>query len=211
MRIRLKILLYAFVFVGYSVANAGSYEDFFAAVQRNDAAAVSALLQRGFDPNTPDTKGQVGLFLALQAGNLAVAEPLLAHPGIQVEASNAAGETALMIAALKGHLAWCQRLLDRGALPQRPGWSPLHYAATGAEVKTVQLLLDRGADINAVSPNRSTPLMMAARYGSEASALLLLERGADVKRVNEQGLSAVDFARAGGRAALAERLAAAAR
>jgi uncharacterized protein len=72
-------------------------------------------------------------------------------------------------------------------------------------------LLERGADVNAGSPNRSTPLMMAARYGAEAAADLLLLKGADARARNERGLTAADFARTAGRVALALRIEGAAR
>jgi len=68
------------------------------------------------------------------------------------------------------------------------------------------LLLDRGAPIDAGSPNGSTALMMAAQYGSEASVDLLLSRGADAKIKNDRGLTAGDFARLAKRDALAARL-----
>ena len=54
-------------------AVAGSYEDFFVAIQRDDAATITMLLQRGFDPNTRDPRGQVGLMLALKARHSAAA------------------------------------------------------------------------------------------------------------------------------------------
>ena len=54
---------------------AGSYEDFFVAVVRDDPGTINALLQRGFDPNTRDPKGQVGLTLALQNGSFKVFMP----------------------------------------------------------------------------------------------------------------------------------------
>jgi ankyrin repeat protein len=60
--------------------------------------------------------------------------------------------------------------------------------------------------VDARSPNGSTPLMMAARYGSEASVDLLLARGANPKLRNQRDLSAADFARMDGRDALAQRL-----
>ena len=189
-----------------AASSAGSYEDFFAAIQRDDRAAVSALLVRGFDPNSRDPKGQVGLFVALQTGSLAAAQALLEARALDVNALNEKGESVLMIAALKGHTDACEALLKRGARVDQPGWSPLHYAATGPQPKTVALLLARGANIEAESPNRSTALMMAARYGPEASVELLLAQGADVRRVNEAGLSAADFARLGGRDALGQRL-----
>ena len=65
------------------------------------------------------------------------------------------------------------------------GWSPLHYAAAGPEPKIVAMLLDRGAPIDARSPNQTTPLMMAAGYGAEANVDLLLARGADKRLRND--------------------------
>ena len=207
----LKSPLYIIGSIWFSSATAGSYEDYFRAVGADDAATVSALLGRGFDPNSPDERGQLGLYLALRDGSLKVAAALLAHPELKVDAVNAADETPLMMAALRGNLEWAQRLLDRGAQVNRTGWTPLHYAASGPEPKLLTLLLDRGAAIEAPSPNRTTPLMMAARYGAPGAAELLLARGADPRARNELGLNAADFARQGGREALAAKLQAAAR
>jgi len=96
--------------------------------------------------------------------------------------------------------------MARGAKVHGEGWSPLHYAATGPEPEFVRLLLEKGAPVDARSPNGSTPLMMAARYGSEASVDLLLARGADPKLRNQRDLTAADFARMDGRESLAKRL-----
>ena len=194
-----------------SLAHADPTEDFFVGVMRDNAGYVTGAVRRGVDPNVRDANGQTGLVIAMREENLKVAEALLASPAIDVDAANAAGETPLMLAAIKGRLEWCRRLLDRGAKVERPGWTPLHYAASGPEPKVLALLLDRGARIEAESPNRSTPLMMAARYGTEDSVKLLLDRGADVARRNDRGLAAADFAREAGREALARRLAAPAR
>jgi ankyrin repeat protein len=206
MRYWFKSVLYLLVVLNVSSAIAGTYEDFFVAVKRNDGRTVGALLERGLDPNTRDPQGQVALILALQAENMSVAEALIARPDTQVNLVNGAGESALMMAALRGHFDWCQRLLARGALVNKTGWSPLHYAATGPDPKIVALFLERGAIVDAESPNRSTPLMMAARYGKEDSVKLLLARGADRKRTNDLGMTAADFARGGGRESLAAEL-----
>src|SRR5574337_842663 len=77
-----KKFLYLAVFISVSVAHAGAYEDFFQAVRQDDANAVQALLARGCDPNTLDNQGRSGLFLALGARSLKVAQALLDSPKI---------------------------------------------------------------------------------------------------------------------------------
>ena len=192
-----------------SAACAGSYEDFFIAVRNDNVRAVQALLQRGFDANTRNPDGLPGLMLALREPSPNVAQALLDWPKTDVEARNAQDESPLMIAALKGERALAEKLIARDADVNKTGWTPLHYAASGGHLELIRLLLEHYAYIDAESPNGSTPLMMAARYGAIDGARLLLEEGADPTLQNEQGLTAVDFARAADRAALAEQLQAA--
>ena len=206
MRKYIRLFFYLFAFIGFSQSIADPRVDFFRAVGIDNARTVGSLLEGGFDPNTPDEKGQVGLYLALREGSLKVAEVLLRHPRLNVDATNAAGETPLMMAALRGNLEWTRRLLERGAQLDREGWTPLHYAASGPEPRVLSLLLDRGALIEARSPNGTTALMMAARYGAPKAAEVLLARGADPKARNDLGMTAADFARQAGREALAAKL-----
>ena len=206
MRIYFKSFFYLIVSIATGAAIAGAYEDFFRAVGMDDDRGVQRLLAQGFDPNAVDPKGQTALILALRDGSPKVAEALWRSPQLEVDRLNASGETALMMAALHGRVEWMRRLLERGAKPHREGWSPIHYAATGPQAAAVALMLDRGAPIDARSPNGTTPLMMAARYGTEASVDLLLSRGADATKRNDLQLDAADFARQGGREYLVERL-----
>lgn len=207
----LKKIAYLFVGAWVSLANAGSYEDFFTAIIRDDASTVTALLNRGFDAHSRDAKGQTGLAAALRGQAPNVAAALVAHPGFDVNALNDSGESPLMLVAIQGQTELARRLLERGAKVNLPGWAPLHYAASGPATALVELLLARGAEVDGASPNGSTPLMMAARYGNERNVDVLLARGADAKRRNERDLGAADFARLAGREALAARLAALAR
>ena len=205
-------ITYLVLSIGFSSAMAGAYEDFFQAVNRDDARTVETLLQRGFDPNSRDERGQTPLYLSQREGSFKVAQLLLSHPQIRVDLPNAAGETALMMAALRGHADAAGRLLDKGARiealneGEQPGWTPLHYAASAPTDAVTALLLARGAKVDARSPNRSTPLMMAAQYGSEATVDRLLKQGADARALNDLQLSAADFASRTGREALAARL-----
>ena len=110
------------------------------------------------------------------------------------------------MAALRGNLAAMGQLLARGAQVRRPGWSPLHYAASGPEVKAVAFLIERGADLDSPAPNGNTALMMAARYGPQESAELLLRKGANPGLRNHANVTAADLARVVGREQLAKRL-----
>ena len=199
MRKYFKYLVYLYVFAWFSAAHAGSYEDFFKAIRQDDAATITQLLQRGFDPNTPSPDGQHGLYLALRDGSLKAANALIDWPKTNVEARNALDESPLMMASLKGHLEIVKRLIERDADVNKPGWAPLHYAATGGHLAVMELLLEHHAFIDAESPNGTTPLMMAAHYGTPAAVKLLLDAGADTAMKNQLGLTALEFARRGNR------------
>lgn len=194
MRNWFRKLLYPIVFIGLSSAQAGSYEDFFRALDSDNAAAVTQLLERGFDPNTPNPQGTPALMVALQVPAPQAAAALLRSPDLKVEVRNAQDESPLMLAALRGYLDVCTELIERDADVNKPGWTPLHYAATNSHVPVMQLLLDAHAYIDAASPNGSTPLMMAAMYGNASAVKMLLEAGADPTIKNALGLTAIDFA-----------------
>jgi ankyrin repeat protein len=206
MRNALKYLLQIFLGIGFSFAHAGAYEDFFKAIEMDDGRTVSNLIRRGFDANSPSLSGQTPLFLALRSGAHQAVAALLTAPDLKVDQANEANETALMMAALRGHLDWCKRLVERGAAVNREGWTPLHYAATGPNPLVTAYLLEMRAAVDAPSPNATTPLMMAARYGHEDSVRLLLAANANPRLRNQKDLSAADFARDAGREALAQQL-----
>ena len=175
-------------------AQAGSYEDFFKAVQVDNVRTVQTLLQRGFDPNTVNPEGIPALMLAVQEPSLKVAELLASWPQTKTEVRNANDESPLMLAALKGYLPLVKKLVANDADVNKPGWTPLHYAATGGHVPVVEFLLDESAYIDAESPNGTTPLMMAAMYGSPEAVKALIQAGADLTLKNQLGMTALDFA-----------------
>ncbi len=202
----LRKCFYLLVFSGFSLSNAGSFDDFIAAIKIDNAYGVKRLLDEGKDPNAEGPQGAVALFVAIKDESFAAAQALLDSPRTQVNVLNSQRESPLMLAAIKGQLSLCQKLVERGALINLPGWSPLHYAAAGPSVAVTEWLLTSGAVVNALSPNKTTPLMMAAGYGAISSAQLLMSKGADLKLRNEAGLNAADFAQKAGREALAEEL-----
>ena len=189
-----KVYVIIGLFCFSSLAQAGAYEDFFKAVQFDNVRTVQALLQRGFDPNTVNPEGVPALMLAVREPSLKVAELLASWPKIKTELRNEKDESVLMLAALKGHFSLVQKLVEHDADVNKPGWTPLHYAASAGHVKIVEYLLEQSAYIDAESPNGTTPLMMAAMYGSPEAVKVLIQAGADLDHKNQLGLSALDFA-----------------
>ena len=178
-----------------SIAGAGSFDDFFSAIKSDNAGAVRELIQRGFDPNTRDAQGQTGLLNALKEPAPKVTRVLIESPKTDLDAVNNQGESALMLAALKGQQAEVNELLERDAAVNKTGWTPLHYAVTGSHLTIMKQLIEKYAFIDAQSPNGTTPLMMAAMYGSNETVKLLIEEGADPLMKNQQGMTAADFAK----------------
>ncbi len=179
-----------------SLTFGGAYEDFFRAVKIDDAGTIRALLARGLDPNLIDEeRGDTGLILALRESSMKVFGVLLSVPEIDIEAKARNGDTALMIACFNGNKPAVDALLAKGAEVNRPGWTPLHYAAANGHNDIVKILLDKSAYIDAESPNKTTPIMMAARGGHIYTVKLLLDEGADAMLKNDLGMTAIDFAK----------------
>lgn len=95
-------------------------------------------------------------------------------------------------AAALGRVDRLRELLD--ANPElAKAWSPdrataLHFAAFFRQPEATRLLVERGADLEAVSPTFGdvTPLHSACASGERESARILLEAGAD-PNVHQQG------------------------
>ncbi|WP_354415248.1 ankyrin repeat domain-containing protein [Variovorax atrisoli] len=205
-----KKSIYLIVVAASLAAHAGSFEDFFRAVRGDNASGVRNLIQRGFDPNTRDEHGQTGLLIALREPSPKVIKVLIEAPQTDVDIASPKDETPLMLAAIKGQQDVVDQLLKRDAAVNKTGWTPLHYAATSGQIAIMKTLLENFAFIDAQSPNGTTPLMMAAMYGSNDAVKLLLDEGADTTMKNQLGMTAVDFANKANRSEAASMIAAAA-
>lgn len=190
-----------------TLARAGAYDDYFKAAKLDDVATITSLLQRGFDPNTvePD-RGDSGLILALREKSMKVFPVLLNARGIDLNLRANNGDTALMIAAYSANKPAVEALLAKGANVNQDGWTALHYAAAIGDNDIVKMLLAKSAVLDAPSPNKTTPVMMAARGGHIYTVKALLDAGADASLKNDVGMTAVDFAQQGGHKDIAEGL-----
>lgn len=101
-------------------------------------------------------------------------------------------------------------LLAHGMDPNHMNWhrlTLLHHMAAEGELGKARLLLDHGADIDALDEEyRSTPLGLAARRGQMEMVELLLSRGADPKLSGAPWSAPLGWARRRGHDAVARRL-----
>ena len=190
--------------------NEKQVSSFFRAVQMDDASTVRKMVGTVVNANELNPLGgEPALVLAIREGSRAVVQDLLAHPGTDLERKAVNGNTALMMAAFKRDGDTVRALLDKGAKVNQPGWTALHYAAASGDVAISQLLIERGAQVNALSPRPSgavTPLMMAAREGQDGIVRLLLAKGANAALKNTEGFTAAQLAKQAGHDKLAGQL-----
>ena len=124
-----------------------------------------------------------------------------------------AGTTPFLRAAKAGDIPAMKLLLEHGAddslAPTRSGITPLMAAAglgtteqdTAGRYKTqaqaieaIQLLIDRGADVNAQAKDGRTALHGAALQGYDDVIKFLVSKGADLQAKDNKGFSVLDTA-----------------
>jgi len=100
-----------------------------------------------------------------------------------------AGDTARIEALLAGGVNVDER--------DKRGFTPLMYAAANDRIAAIELLIRRGADVNAQSDIGETALICAVRYGRGKRETLkaLIDAGANVNVVMNDGGSALSWAK----------------
>lgn len=174
-------------------------EQFLRAARFDDIKTIKKMMEQGFNPNVSESdRGETALMLAVREDSYKVFEFLILHPQIDLDARAKNGDTAIMLSAYLGKVDWLSELIFAGAQINQTGWTALHYAAAVGDEQIIAVLLEHSAYIDAESPNKTTPLMMAARKGDLAPVRLLVEEGADLNLKNLLGLTALDFAKEAG-------------
>jgi ankyrin repeat protein len=176
-------------------ALADPVRDLVVSTQLDRASSVRKLLDAGLSANTVDpVSGEPVVIVALREGADQVVDVLVADKDFNPELAAPNGNTALMMAAYKHNRRAVLALLSKGAAVNRAGWSALHYAAASGDTEIAAILLAQRANIDAESPSKLTPLMMAAREGQGQMVTLLLREGADARLRNNEQLSASQIA-----------------
>jgi ankyrin repeat protein len=194
-------------------ANRYGITPLYLACVNGNAAIIEKLLNGGADANAVSTEGETALMTASRTGNVDAVKVLLAH-GADVNATESwHGETALMWAVAQKHAAAARELIARGAdvnarsttnrwerqnsAEPREKWLPLgglnvlEFAARQGCVDCIPVLLQAGADINAVDQDGITPLLSAMINGHYDVANVLIEKGANPNIADRTGRTAL--------------------
>jgi len=182
----------------------GGYTPLLRAASRLHTDAIALLLEHGANVNATNDVGQTAIFMVARHGGLEIVKLLVAH-GADIPKE---GYTPLNEAAGGGFLssagaeqrreALVSLFLDHGvdvnargscafSFGKNGGCTPLHAAAGRAGTNVIQLLLDRGAELDARDPRQSTPLHHAALASNADAASVLVANGANVNATNYFG------------------------
>ena len=185
------------------------------AVTNCEEAIIQKLLAQNADPSLKDAPGNTSLHLAVQvqhgkrpglvktgasfsspfpaayhACSVQTVQAMITH-GADVNALNKRGQTALWFACCDGQGDFVKLLLDKGADPNivdKHGDSCLHAAIFGhCSIATLQEIIDRSADVNAVNKDGATPLLLACSTGQSEAVKFLLNANADPNTADVDG------------------------
>ncbi|XP_076006180.1 ankyrin repeat and SOCS box protein 15b isoform X3 [Genypterus blacodes] len=158
------------------------------AAEHGNAEALDILIQHGGDVSAQAINGDSVLYDAAGSGNLDCVELLLSH-GADANVASNAFQLPIHRAAYEGHYLALRTLipLTRKKAIRLSGQNPVHSAADGGQAVCLELLLQKGFDVNAllgtdISENygdlRKSPLFFAVCNGDLTCAQMLLEAGA---------------------------------
>jgi len=152
----------------------------------NSDELVRLLLSHHADPNATSLDGTTPLLAVLAHRKILSGPPDL--PGSQTARINKV--TMLLAAGAKVNVATSQESSDN----LRAGTTPLMAAAVNGNKILVQMLITKGADVNAKDQSGNTALIDAAHVGNADAVQLLIASHADVNASNTKGSTALSEA-----------------
>src|SRR4051812_28047937 len=152
------------------------------------------------------------LLAAVNGGDAGKVKDLLKQNPKSANEYSADGWTALHLAAFLGHRQMAEVLLEMGAQlsalsKNQMANQPLHAAIAGkTDREMIQMLIERGADVNARGGAGVAPLHLAASRGDGVLCELLINRGANAEAKMDDGATPSDIASKRGHASVAEQI-----
>jgi ankyrin repeat protein len=155
------------------------------AILNGQTDGVRLLLQQKGGETLADSHGWVALHYAARAGGKDIMT-LCCDATPDLNCRDESGRTPLMLAAEVANIAAMAELIQRGArvdLSDAAGYTVLHHAAKGGNLRAVSWLLDNiTVDINAQANRHQTALSISQEHGNDEIRNLLLAKGATPDR-----------------------------
>jgi ankyrin repeat protein len=158
-----------------------------AAAKEGDVATIKELLNKGAKIDEPNSGkwSATPLYWSLFDCKFEAAE-LLLKKGANANSADSFGLASLHLAVCckDVDLSLIEHFIEKGAdvnfKNTSDGWRGLHYAISCGSDDVARLLIEKGANVNGLADDGTSPLILAAKNDSVFIAKLLLERGADV-------------------------------
>ncbi|MDR1747929.1 MAG: ankyrin repeat domain-containing protein [Spirochaetaceae bacterium] len=149
-----------------------------------------------YDQGIPLTSDCLASFVT--AGDIDTASMFLTA-GISVNARDSDGTPMLCVAARAEQTDMINLFITKGAdidaVSSDRGYSAVMDAVWKSRYEMVKILVDAGANLNFVSRDGQTALVLAVGAGNEPICELLSTHGADVNMKDRMGMSALDYAK----------------
>ncbi|UCE22524.1 MAG: ankyrin repeat domain-containing protein, partial [Candidatus Aminicenantes bacterium] len=143
--------------------NMGQTPAFYAAMNGH-LEVLQNLVNRGAEVNIKDTRNWSPVLLASWSGHTDVVSFLL-QKGVDINAAKEETWASIHAAAFAGHTEVCRVLVEHNPkllnTPSRNGDTPLHWAIHRSHIKTVTLLLEKGADLTIANARGLLPIHAA--------------------------------------------------
>ncbi|KAH7120600.1 ankyrin repeat-containing domain protein [Dactylonectria macrodidyma] len=171
--------------------------------ERGHDAVVRLLLGRGVDINSKSSSGRTALSWAAEYGKAEVVK-LLLEQGAEIDCKDDDGRTPLSWAARCGEDAAIALMFDSLLETQRK--TDAASAAWSGNQAVINVLLERGAEIDSIDKYGKTPLSWAAANDHGAITGQLLDNGANIESKSNEGWTPLVWAVKYGRSAVVQLL-----
>ena len=160
---------------------------------------IEILLKNGADINIQNSKGRTPLHEAVLSNDLEMVQFLLTH-GARVIGSDNQGVTPLMHAPSREmteillKAPFGKSFINQTSKEDRGG-SALHYAVRRGDLEQVKLLFENGANPNALTMRRVSPLQVAFGWNRDWKIIEeLIKNGASLTHKDQSGQNVLFYA-----------------
>lgn len=158
-----------------------------AATVKRDRKMIKTLIELGADPDLEDFEGWSAKRWAEGESDVGI-QALFGLKRGESEASNMNEQSGASFDEVS-------KPLQSGGVVEGTFWAMFMRAASAGDTDTVRRLVQDGVEIDGQSPNGTTALIAAVKNGHAETAFELIDLGADISLADNDGVSAIEWAK----------------